>query len=148
VSEYRPEESLGYLLNRAARLMAQSLGRQIAPLGVTVGQWAVLLFLYEVDDRTQAELSRLVAIEPPTMVRTIDRLVRDGLVERQPDPRDGRATRILLTDKARQLRDPLMSASHAVNADAMAVLGTSDGDQVISRLRALIAHLSGQPSTS
>ena len=46
---------------------------------------------------SQAELSRVVAIEPPTMVRTIDRMVRDGLVDararsarraHQPHPAD------------------------------------------------------------
>ncbi|TME08271.1 MAG: hypothetical protein E6I65_12775, partial [Chloroflexi bacterium] len=67
------EDSLGYLLNRTARLMANELADRLRPAGVAIGQWAVLLFLWARDGLSQAELSRLVAIEPPTMVRTIDR---------------------------------------------------------------------------
>ena len=142
MTEYRPQESLGYMVNRAARLMAQALARRIAPHGVVIGQWAVLLFLYEGDGRTQAELSRLVAIEPATMVRNIDRMVRDGLVERRPDARDRRAVRIVLTEKARVLRDPLVAASRAVNGDAMAAIGPAHGEQLLRHLQTLIEHLS------
>ena len=138
MTDFRPDDSLGYLVNRAARLMAQALGRRLAPYGVGIGQWAVLLFLYQQDDRTQVELSRLVAIEPPTMVRTIDRMVRDGLVERRPDPRDARATRIGLTDRARTLREPLLAAARSVNADAVAVLGERGRQQAMRNLRTLI----------
>jgi hypothetical protein len=85
VSEARTfviEDSLGYLVNRMARLMAHELAERIRPAGVAIGQWSVLLFLWARDGMTQAELSRMVAIEPPTVVRTIDRMVRDGLVTR------------------------------------------------------------------
>jgi DNA-binding MarR family transcriptional regulator len=36
------------------------------------------MFLWGGDGLSQAELARIVAIEPPTIVRTIDRMVRDG----------------------------------------------------------------------
>ena len=65
---------------------------------------------------SQAELSRVVAIEPPTMVRTIDRMARDGLVTRVPDPDDLRLTRIYLTERGRSLRDELIPKAIAVNA--------------------------------
>src|SRR5438552_16797545 len=93
VSESRTfviEDSLGYLVNRTARLMADELAERIRPAGVAIGQWAVLLFLWARDGMTQAELSRVVAIEPPTMVRTIDRMARDGLVTRAPYAEGGR----------------------------------------------------------
>jgi DNA-binding MarR family transcriptional regulator len=110
------EESLGYLLNRVARLMAHQLGEELRPAGVGIGQWAVLMFLWGRDGLSQAELARVVAIEPPTIVRTIDRMVRDGLVTRVPDPDDGRVTRIYLTEHGRSLRDELVPKAVAVNA--------------------------------
>ncbi len=113
------EDSLGYLVNRVARLMAHELGERIRPAGVAIGQWAVLLFLWARDGMTQAELSRVVAIEPPTMVRTIDRMARDGLVTRAPDPDDGRLSRIYLTARARSLRDELVPLAAAVNGEIL-----------------------------
>lgn len=131
------EESLGYLVNRLARLMAQQLADELRPVGIGIGQWAVLLFLWERDGMTQAELSRVVAIEPPTMVRTIDRMVRDGLVTRASDPRDGRISRILLTDRGRSLRDELVPKAIAVNAANLQRLTPQEG----RTLRRLIAKL-------
>ena len=114
-NEFVIEDSLGYLVNRAARVMAEELANEIRPYGVGIGQWAVLMFLWAGDGVTQADLSRVVAIEPPTMVRTIDRMVRDGLVERRPDPTDARASRIHLTPKGVALRDKLVPKAVEVN---------------------------------
>jgi DNA-binding MarR family transcriptional regulator len=131
------EESLGYLVNRAARSMAQQLADEIRPAGVGIGQWAVLLFLWAADGMTQAELSRVVAIEPPTMVRTIDRMVRDGLVTRVADPDDGRLSRIYLTDRGRSLRDRLVPMAMEVNARNLDRLTPSEA----RTLRRLLAKL-------
>jgi DNA-binding MarR family transcriptional regulator len=113
------ENSLGYLVNRTARLIAHDLAEKIRPAGVAIGQWPVLLFLWAADGMTQAELSRGVAIEPPTVVRTVDRMVRDGLVTRAPDPEDGRLSRIYLTERARSLRDELVPLAAAVNEEIL-----------------------------
>jgi DNA-binding MarR family transcriptional regulator len=113
--EFVIEGSFGYLLNRAARVLAHRLNERLRTHGVGIGQWAVLMFLWARDGMSQAELSRSVAIEPPTMVRTIDRLARDGLVTRTSDPADGRATRIRLTQRGWALRDVLVPEAVAVN---------------------------------
>ena len=84
---------------------------------------------------SQAELARMVAIEPPTMVRTIDRMARDGLVTREPDPADRRITRIYLTDRGRALRDVLVPRAVAVNEANLARLTKSEG-QALHRLLA------------
>jgi DNA-binding MarR family transcriptional regulator len=131
------EESLGYMVNRVARSMAHQLGEELRPAGVGIGQWAVLMFLWARDGMSQAELSRVVAIEPPTMVRTIDRMVRDGLVTRTPDPADGRISRIHLTDRGRSLRDELLPKAVGVNAANMERLTASEG----RTLRRLLAKL-------
>jgi DNA-binding MarR family transcriptional regulator len=120
------EDSLGYLVNRMARLMAHELAERIRPAGVAIGQWPVLLFLWARDGMTQAELSRGVAIEPPTVVRTIDRMVRDGLVTRAPDPDDGRLSRIYLTERARSLRDDLVPLAAAANQEILNGLTASE----------------------
>ena len=116
------EESPGYLVNRLARSMAGQLAERMRPAGVGIGQWAVLLFLWARDGMSQAELARVVAIEPPTIVRTVDRMVRDELVTRVADPADGRISRIHLTDRGRALRDELVPMAMAVNESTLARL--------------------------
>ena len=136
------EDSLGYLVNRAARLMAHELAERLRPAGVGIGQWAILLFLWADDGATQAELARVVAIEPPTMVRTIDRMVRDGLVARVSDPRDGRVSRIYLTDRGRSLRNVLIPEALAVNELVSGRLTPTE----TRTLRRLLAKLLADPA--
>ena len=136
------EDSLGYLVNRAARLMAHELADRLRPAGVGIGQWAVLLFLWARDGTTQAELARVVAIEPPTLVRTIDRMVRDGLVTRSPDSNDGRITRIHLTDRGRALRDELVPEAVAVNESVTTRLTAAES----RTLHRLLAKVVAEPT--
>ena len=125
--EFVFEDSLGYLANRAARSLAHQLAEELRPTGVAIGQWAVLMFLWARDGMSQAELSRVVAIEPPTMVRTVDRMVRDRLVTRVPDPADGRVARICLTERGRSLRDELVPKAAAVNARNLSRMTEREG---------------------
>ena len=131
------EESLGYLVNRAARAFANRLAAELRPFDVGIGQWAVLLHLWGNDGMTQAQLARRVAIEQPTMARTIDRMERDGLVARTPDPNDRRATRIALTERGWALRDDLVPLAAGVNETATASLT----DEEVETLTRLLAKL-------
>ena len=138
---YSIDDNLGYLVNRTARLMAQMFSRRLQRHGVALAQWAILLFLYAKDGQTQRELSRVVAIEPPTVARTIDRMVRDGLVRREPHPHDGRATRIRLTPRALALREELATESMAGNAVAARVLSVEELETLKNLLRRVIDGL-------
>jgi DNA-binding MarR family transcriptional regulator len=140
---YAIDDNLGYLVNRTARLMGQMFSRRLERHGVALAQWAILLFLYADDGRTQRELSRMVAIEPPTVARTIDRMVRDGLARREPHPRDGRATSIRLTPAALALRDELVAESMAGNAFAAQPLSDGELETLKTLLRRVIDGLTG-----
>lgn len=131
-------QSLGYLVNRAARMMAHELAERIRPSGVGIGQWAILLILWARDGATQAELARRVAIEAPTVVRTVDRMVRDGLVKRAADPADARLSRIYLTDRGRSLKDELVPHAVDVNETVLARLSPREGAELRRLLLKLI----------
>jgi DNA-binding MarR family transcriptional regulator len=145
--EFVIEESFGYLVNRLARSMAAQLADELRPAGVGIGQWAILLFLWARDGMSQAELSRVVAIEPPTMVRTVDRMVRDGLVTREADPRDARVSRIHLTAKGRALRDKLVPKAVAINGANLERLTAREASELHRLVGKLLEPL-GQPGSS
>jgi DNA-binding MarR family transcriptional regulator len=133
------QDSLGYLVNRAARIMAQQLADELRPAGIGIGQWAVLLHLWARDGMSQAALARVVAIEPPTMVRTIDRMVRDGLVVRRHDASDARISRIHLTERGRSIRDELVAKAVGVNERALSRFTASERQNLIALLQKLIS---------
>ncbi len=124
---------MGELLGRAARLWSQALARRLRDVGVLPGQAAVLKLLWAEDGRTQAELRRLAGVEQPTMAKTLQRMVRDGLVLRAPDAADRRKTRIRLTPRARDLRAALDLAARDLADTALA--GFTDGErEALARL--------------
>jgi DNA-binding MarR family transcriptional regulator len=112
-------ESMGYQVNLLARLLAQLLQHHVAPHGVVPGQFAQLLALYDRDGQTPSELSETVRIEPATMTKTLQRMERDGLVERRPDPGDGRRVRIHLSTRAKALEPTLKAIVADLNAGAL-----------------------------
>jgi MarR family transcriptional regulator for hemolysin len=68
---------------------------------------------------TQRELAKLMAIENPTLVRLLDSLEQQNLIERRPCPNDRRARRLHLTpagtsfmnvlnERAAQLREEML----------------------------------------
>lgn len=139
------EQSLGYQVNHLARMMIQGLTRRIGPHGVVPGQFAQLLALYEVDGQSITDLAAAVAIEHPTMSRTLDRMERDGLVEARPDPNDGRSRRVYLTDHARSLEPTLKAEASAVNDAFLAPLTDEQSRQLISLLNSIIDYASNEP---
>lgn len=135
------EESLGYLVNYAARAFSRELSPRLAAHGARMGQWAVLMFLWAQDGQTQRELSRKVAIEDATMVRTLDRMERDGLVRRERNPRDRRQIKIFLTEKGWALRDTLVPEAIEGNRSASRRLSEDDQRQLLDLLGRVIGAL-------
>ncbi|WP_432097595.1 MarR family winged helix-turn-helix transcriptional regulator [Streptomyces sp. bgisy100] len=135
------EASLGYQINHLARLLERALRDRIAAFGVVPGQFAQLLALYEQDGLTQRELCERVQIEQPTMANTLRRMERDGLVERVPDPNDGRQALVLLTDRAHEIRDGLVAIAHTVNETATRGLDAPDVDALLRSIAQVIENL-------
>jgi DNA-binding MarR family transcriptional regulator len=127
-------ESLGYQVNFLARLLATLLQREIEIHGVVPGQFAQLLALYDADGQTPTELCRAVGVEPGTMTKTLQRMERDGLIERRRSPSDGRSVTVHLTERARQLEPVLKEAAARVNAQVTRSLSDR---QVLTFMRTL-----------
>ena len=65
---------------------------------------SILLPLFEEDGLRIGELASRARLAKQTMTTMVRLLERDGLVCREPDPADRRATRVDLTDRAREFR--------------------------------------------
>ena len=91
----------GHLISLAARGFARLSEARLKPLGFGVGHLPVLVALQDGRASTQRDLARFAKIEQPPMAQMLARMERDGLIERTPDPADGRSSRITLTKVAR-----------------------------------------------
>ncbi|MEV0436744.1 MarR family transcriptional regulator [Nocardia sp. NPDC050413] len=140
-------DSLGYVINHLARLMEQALRDRIARHGVVPGQFAQLLALYEREGVSQQELCEKVRIDQSTMAHTLKRMERDGLVERTPDPADGRRALIHLTDRSRRLRPALEAAAREVNTLATAEFSDAQREELLRLAAQAIGNLEADRGT-
>jgi MarR family transcriptional regulator for hemolysin len=93
-----------FLANRLTRSLKRAFDDRLAPHGLTAATWCAMMALAENGPLTQKQLSEILALENPTVTRTIDRLVDKGFVVRQPVPRDRRYYAVSLTEKGEEIQ--------------------------------------------
>ncbi len=133
--------SAGFLANHMARLFARQLQQSLREHGIAPAQFMVLLELWDHDGLTQAQLVDRLDVEQATMANTLSRMQRDGLILRQPSPKDGRIRLVILTDRARALRDPATKGAQQVNQLAMADLTGPEAETLIRLMKKVISSL-------
>jgi MarR family transcriptional regulator, transcriptional regulator for hemolysin len=131
----------GHLISLAARGFARLSETRLKPLGFGVGQLPVLVALENGKASTQRDLARFAKIEQPPMAQMLARMERDGLVERTPDPADGRSSRITLTNVARERMPAAIETLFKGNRDALEGFTAEEVQQLVSLLSRLITNL-------
>ncbi len=95
------QEQFGFLMGRIVRHWRAEINRRLAPHGLTESRWMTLLHLSRLPEPvTQKELACSVGVQGPTLVKTLDWLEGEGLIERRALHADRRAKSIHLQEKA------------------------------------------------
>lgn len=94
-------ERPGYLLHKAALMLAEDAERALAAVDLQTRDFFVLASLASAPDLSQQDLSRLLNLDPTTVVAVIDELERREYVERKRNPEDRRRYILTLTDAGR-----------------------------------------------
>lgn len=105
-------EQIPFALARVFRRWRKLLDERLKDLGVTQARWTTMVYLHKSGEGlTQRDLASRMAIENPTLVRLLDNLEGQGLVERRACEEDRRARRLYLTPQGTQFMDVLYSRS-------------------------------------
>ena len=135
------EQSLGYMINWAARLFAREMDEALRPFGLMSGQLPVIFAHADGKPQPQRELVRLAAVEQSTMAKTLARMERDGLIQRTPDPNDRRSALISLSSSAADRLPDISAAVAAINARSHMHLTVENGELLLNLLRQVINNL-------
>jgi len=136
-----PEASAGYWINRASRTIVRQLDAKLRPHGFALSYLPVLRALADGQARTQSELAVAAGVEQPSMAETLVRMVRDGVVERAPNPNDRRGSLVSVTRRARTRFPKAREAIIAAEESAMAGLSASERATLRDLLRRVVANL-------
>jgi DNA-binding MarR family transcriptional regulator len=124
-------------LQQAARAVARRFDAALRPLGLTNGQFSLLMSLNRPEPPTIGGVSALLAMDRTTLTANLKPLVRRGLAAVVVEETDKRSRRLMLTPAGRDLLGaavPVWRETHAAIEDLM---GTPGAERLRTDLRAL-----------
>jgi MarR family transcriptional regulator for hemolysin len=109
---YDFQNSIGFIINRTAKVFIKALDSELREkVGVTFGQWKVVVILTMQDGISQKEIANRLGLEAATLIPIIDNMEKKGLVIRQVDKDDRRNNRIYRTEKVDALWDQMIECA-------------------------------------
>lgn len=109
------QDCICFQMGKAVRKVSKAYRDEIAHYGLTHGQFFMLVAVMEEEGLLPSELAEKVAQDRPTATGLLDRLEKDGWIERKIDRRDRRTLRIHLTPHARKHRESIMKLFEETN---------------------------------
>jgi DNA-binding MarR family transcriptional regulator len=124
-------------LQRAARAVARRFDAALRPVGLTSGQFSLLMSLNRPEPARIADVSALLAIDRTTLTANLKPLNRRGLVRISVEDADKRTRRLALTPEGRALLNAAIPVWRRTHAEIDALLTDSSPDRLRTELRAL-----------
>jgi MarR family transcriptional regulator for hemolysin len=118
------EERFSAALHGTARNWRLAIDRRLKHLGISQASWMAIAYVAKhKESMSQTKLASCVGVEDPTMVSTIDRLVKAGYVVRTPSETDRRVKLVSLTEQGQEIYNTVKQEADAVRRE---LLGQAD----------------------
>jgi DNA-binding MarR family transcriptional regulator len=124
-------------VQRAARALARRFDEAMRPLGLTNGQFSLMMSLNRPKPPGMAAVALLLAMDRTTLTAALKPLRRRGLLKITPDPVDGRGRLMTLTAKGRRLLARAVPVWRNTHGAVESLLRDGDLDRLRNNLRAL-----------
>lgn len=124
-------------VQRAARALARQFDDLLRPLGLTHGQFSLMMALNRPVPASLGSVANLLAMDRTTLTAALKPLDRRGLVAIVPDPKDGRGRLLALTPEGSALLAEAVPIWQRAHAAIEGRLSDSDPDRLRASLRAL-----------
>jgi DNA-binding MarR family transcriptional regulator len=124
-------------VQRAARALARYFDEELRPVGLTNGQFSLLMSLNRPEPPGMGPVASLLAMDRTTLTAALKPLERRGLVKVSPDPADRRSRKLSLTRKGRALLANAAPIWEEAHLKMEALLPDGDPDRLRINLRAL-----------
>lgn len=142
-SQSTPQKlTLGHLLAKVSRLVGGRMRVRLEEIGLHHAQGMILFHLWREDGMAQNVLAQALHITPPTASNTLQRMERDGWIQRRRDPTDQRVVRVYLTGRAKALREEARSTFRELDRELTAVLSEKERQILMASLLKVHHHLS------
>src|SRR4051812_3283957 len=134
--------NFGFLLKEVSRRYVNRFEVRAREISLNLAQAKALVRLEKNEGVSQARLAELAEVDAMAMVRILDRMEAEGLLERRPDPADRRARCLYLTEKARPILSEIWRLSEEIRAEIFAGVSKAEREQFMSVLERVYANIS------
>ena len=144
--DWSPLEHPGHYLSRISRGLTRIGDARLRRLGLATAQLPVLSMVRNGERLSQAELAKTIRVEQPTMAQLLARMERDGLIRREPDPRDRRSSLVQLTEAARERLPAGRQVLRESNAEMTRGLSAEEVATLVGLLGRVLANVEAMQS--
>jgi len=109
-------EYICFNVGRVMRRVYEHYDSRLSPFNLTTPQYMVFNALWIGDGITIGELGQRVALDGSTITGILDRMEKNGYVERRPNAEDRRSAQVYLTEKAREVGPRIISFADQLDA--------------------------------
>jgi len=141
VLHYDFESSIGYWLTEATQSLHRTFNEELAPTGITYRQAQVMAWLVLEGELTLSELAARMLIERPTLVGILDRMERNGWIDRRECADDRRRKLIRVREGAEPVWERIVECMLKVRAQATTGLEPEEVDQLRELLSRIHANM-------
>lgn len=127
-----------YLMAQASHAMSAEFHAIVRENGLRVPHWRILATLASHEPRSVTELGASTLYDQPRLTKTLDGMVRDGLIDRGRDPRDRRVAVVTLTEAGRARVRGLLALAREHEARALERLTATERRRLKAILRKLV----------
>lgn len=142
---YDLENSIGYLLNRAASLIAARFDDDLKAHDVTLQAWRILATLSQFERQSVSELADHTGAELSYLSRSASQLEQRGLIQREPSALDRRASLLSLTEAGWALVRELAPKGRAIERESISNVPAEELQAALRTLRAICHNLVPDP---
>jgi DNA-binding MarR family transcriptional regulator len=133
-------DCINFLLSAAQHNVFQYLSLRLSSYGVTPSQYSVLRCLWGRSHATPKQLAEVLGIETSTVSGLLDRLQKNGLIDRIVNSEDRREVQVIATQKGRDLEEPITRIIDEVNAEVLKEYTESEITDLKNTLRHIAAE--------
>jgi DNA-binding MarR family transcriptional regulator len=124
-------------VQRAARALARRFDTEFRPLGLTSGQFSLLMSLNQPNPPTMGKVAAILAMDRTTLTANLKPLVQRGLAQVVVDEADRRSRRLVLTREGRSSLEAALPIWRRTTAELAARLGKDGAERLCADLQAL-----------
>lgn len=136
-------DSLGFLLADVMRLLRRDFAQRLVGSDINFHQARVLIAVSRQPGICQVVLAEQLELNAIALSRLIDQLAHRRLIERRPDPHDGRAHQLYLRSGASVYLATFTRIADAMRLEVLRDLDESELDAVTAGLEQIRANLLG-----